>query len=289
MINSMTAFARCKDQGKWGAITWEIRSVNHRFLDGSFRLPESLRNLELNLRELLRSNISRGRVECFLRYQPGDAAELQLSLNTNLVQQLSKAVQKVNQQLKEPTSAINPLHLLSWNNVLQISETEATFVNNKVMKLFEQTVKELVKVRKQEGAALKKILLQRLQSITAEIAKIKKLLPAIMQQQRTKLLTRLNEIKAEVEPSRLEQELVYLAQKADVAEELDRLTIHVQEVKRVLNSNGAMGKRLDFLMQELNREANTLSSKSADNKTTHAAVELKVLIEEMREQVQNIE
>jgi uncharacterized protein (TIGR00255 family) len=284
----MTAFARCSNQGKWGAATWEIRSVNHRFLDCSFRLPESFRKLELDLRELAREYLSRGRIECFLQYQAGEASDLKLSLNTNLVKQLINAVDKIEKQSNRPLATINPIHILSWNNVLQISEADSKFANEKIIKLFIQTLKKLNMARKQEGAVLKKLISQRLQAVLTETTKVKKILPTIIKQQREKLLARLAEIKTELDQSRLEQEMVYFAQKIDVAEELDRIVIHVQEVKRILNTGGVIGKRLDFLMQELNREANTLASKSVNKKTTHAAVELKVLIEQMREQVQNI-
>lgn len=289
MIKSMTAFARCSGQGKWGSLTWEIRSVNHRYLDCSFRLPESLRKLELDLRELARQHLNRGRIECFLQYQPGDASQLKSSLNTNLVKQLAKAANTIKTQIEYPLAAINPMHILSWNNVLQIAETDSKLVHEKTIKLFVRALQELVTVRNKEGSTLKSLITQRLQAVLIEISKVKKLLPMILKQQRAKLLSRLNEIKTELDIPRLEQEMIFFAHKIDVAEELDRLVIHVQEVKRVLKTGGVIGKRLDFLMQELNREANTLASKSVDRKSTHAAVELKVLIEQMREQVQNIE
>ena len=184
MITSMTAFARCTSQGKWGAATWEIRSVNHRFLDCSFRLPESFRKLELDLRELAREHLSRGRIECFLQYQAGEASGLKLSLNTNLVNQLINAADKIEKQSSRPLSTINPMHILSWNNVLQTSETDSKFANEKITKLFMQTLKELVTVRKQEGAVLKKLITKRLQAVLVEISKVKKLLPSIIKQQK---------------------------------------------------------------------------------------------------------
>jgi uncharacterized protein (TIGR00255 family) len=288
MIKSMTAFARCSDHGKWGNAVWEIRAVNHRFLDCSFRLPESFRKLELDLRELIRNHLTRGRIECFLHYKEGENSALELSLNTNLVKKLINAAEQIGKASKTPLSTINPLQILSWNNVLQISETDSKIVNEKIVKLFIETLKKLDAVRKQEGNILKKLIIKRLLSVLAEINKIKKILPIILKLQREKLLAHLAEIKTELDHSRLEHEMVYFAQKINIAEELDRLAIHVQEVKRILNEGGDVGKRLDFLMQELNREANTLASKSVNKKTTHAAVELKVLIEEMREQVQNI-
>jgi uncharacterized protein (TIGR00255 family) len=289
MIKSMTGFARGSKQGKWGTATWEIRSVNHRFLDCSFRLPESLRKLELDLRELVRQYLSRGRIECFLQFQPGEGAQLKATLNTNLVKQLAGAAEKIEKQIKSPLSKINPMHILSWNNVLQISEVDSKIIHEQIIKLFIQTLKELVTVRSKEGAVLKNLIKQRLQAILIEVNKVKKLLPNIIKQQRSRLLSHLKEIKTELDAARLEQEMVYFAQKIDVAEELERIEIHVQEVKRILQTGGIIGKRLDFLMQELNREANTLASKSVAKSTTHAAVELKVLIEQMREQVQNIE
>ncbi|MDG1772951.1 MAG: YicC family protein [Oceanicoccus sp.] len=289
MIRSMTAFARQASQHDWGSLIWEIRSVNHRYLEPSFKLPESMRRLENDLRERLRKTLSRGKVECSLRvqFQAGGGSS-QLSINTELLTQLISAGESVQQQLNEP-SALNPLQLLQWPGIMSEPETDSDLMCEQALALFQVTLEQLVESREREGAALKLFIEQRLDTIGDITAAVKQQLPKILQAQRQKLQERLQELKTELNEDRLEQEMVILAQKADVDEELDRLDAHLIEVRRVLNKGGACGRRLDFLMQELNREANTLSSKSIVTDTTQAAVELKVLIEQMREQIQNIE
>ncbi len=289
MIRSMTAFARQASQHDWGSLIWEIRSVNHRYLEPSFKLPESMRRLENDLRERLRKTLSRGKVECSLRvqFQAGGGSS-QLSINTELLTQLISAGESVQQQLNEP-SALNPLQLLQWPGIMSEPETDSDLMCEQALALFQVTLEQLVESREREGAALKLFIEQRLDTIGDITAAVKQQLPKILQAQRQKLQERLQELKTELNEDRLEQEMVILAQKADVDEELDRLDAHLIEVRRVLNKGDACGRRLDFLMQELNREANTLSSKSIVTDTTQAAVELKVLIEQMREQIQNIE
>lgn len=289
MIRSMTAFARQASQHDWGSLIWEIRSVNHRYLEPSFKLPESMRRLENDLRERLRKTLSRGKVECSLRvqFQAGGGSS-QLSINTELLTQLISAGESVQQQLNEP-SVLNPLQLLQWPGIMSEPETDSDLMCEQALALFQVTLEQLVESREREGAALKLFIEQRLDTIGDITAAVKQQLPKILQAQRQKLQERLQELKTELNEDRLEQEMVILAQKADVDEELDRLDAHLIEVRRVLNKGGACGRRLDFLMQELNREANTLSSKSIVTDTTQAAVELKVLIEQMREQIQNIE
>lgn len=285
----MTSFAHRSEQGNWGSAVWEIRSLNHRYFDCSFHLPESLRNLESELRESLRSQLTRGKIDCYLRYQPGDAVKLKLSLNTNLVKQLAIAADKLKHQFKNSLSAVDPIRVLSWHDVLQISETESQLVHKKIIKLFEQTLAEVIAIRKREGSSLGKLIVQRLQNVLLEVSKIKKLLPVIVKNRKVKLLSHLEEVKMKLDVGRLEQEMVFFAQKIDVTEEIERMELHVQEVRRMLKQGGVVGKGLDFLMQELNREANTLASKSVDKRVTHGAVEIKILVEQMREQVQNIE
>ncbi len=289
MIRSMTSFSRQASQHDWGSLVWEIRSVNHRYLEPSFKLPESMRRLENDLREKLRKTLSRGKVECSLRvqFQAGGESN-QLTVNTDLLTQLIQAGESVQNQLKEP-SALNPLQLLQWPGIMSEPETDSDLICEQALALFQGTLEQLVESREREGAALKQFIEQRLDSIGDITVAVKHQLPQILQAQRKKLQERLEELKAELNEDRLEQEMVILAQKADVDEELDRLDAHLVEVRRVLNKGGACGRRLDFLMQELNREANTLSSKSIVTDTTQAAVELKVLIEQMREQIQNIE
>jgi uncharacterized protein (TIGR00255 family) len=289
MIKSMTSFAHHSEQGNWGSAVWEIRCLNHRYFDCSFHLPESLRNLESELRESLRSQLTRGKIDCYLRYQPGEAVKLKLSLNTDLVKQLAVAANKLKAQFKNSLSSVDPMRVLLWHDVLQISETESELVRKKIIKLFEQTLAGVIIIRKREGSSLGKLIVQRLQNVLLEIGKIKKLLPLIIKSRKEKLLSHLEEVKVELDASRLEQEMVFFAQKIDVTEEIERMELHIQEIQRILKQGGVVGKGLDFLMQELNRDANTLASKSVDKRVTHAAVEIKILVEQMREQVQNIE
>jgi uncharacterized protein (TIGR00255 family) len=288
MPNSMTAFARNEEQGAWGSATWEIRSVNHRFLEISYKMPEVLRNLEPGLREIAQKNLARGKVDCFLQYKPKNSTGA-LTLNTELIQQLQTTLLKLDQHIKQPIAPINPLQLLSWNNVLQAEEHDHSTAHKKILNLFNKTLHSLVNMRKQEGAMLKNIITTRLSTIKLEAAKVKKLLPKSLLQQRNKLLQKLEVVKQELDTNRLEQEMVYFTQKIDVTEELDRLLIHVQEMQNTIKQSTAIGKKLDFLTQELNREANTLAAKSPDSAISHIAVAIKVLIEQVREQIQNIE
>jgi uncharacterized protein (TIGR00255 family) len=289
MIRSMTAFARQASQQERGDVVWEIRSVNHRYLEPNFKLPESMRQIENELREKLRNSLSRGKIECSLRLQQqaqGDGA--QLSINTPLLSQIIQAGESVQKQLHEP-SAINPLQLLQWPGVISEQQTDTDALCEGVLGIFQVALEQLIESRTREGETLKQFIEQRLDTIATITDAIRHQMPDILAAQRQKLLDRVKDLQVELDSERLEQEVVLLAQKADVDEELDRLDTHIQEVRRVLNKGEACGRRLDFLMQELNREANTLSSKSIVSDTTQAAVELKVLIEQMREQIQNIE
>ncbi|MDH2433254.1 YicC family protein [Pokkaliibacter sp. MBI-7] len=287
MTQSMTAFARKEIQQEWGTLVWEIRSVNHRYLEPILRLPDNLRELETGLREKLRQQLSRGKVECTLRFQAA-AGQGSMVINEPLLQSLLDACDQV-QTLLPKAGKLNPLEVLQWPGVLQSSEHDLAEVQAEALDQFDEALAELVQGRQREGGELAQLILQRLTAMSSIVAKVRDLLPAILERQRQQLLDKFAELQIELDPTRLEQEMVLLAQKADVAEELDRLDTHIQEVKRVLRQSGSIGRRLDFLMQELNREANTLSSKSIVADTTQQAVELKVLIEQMREQVQNIE
>lgn len=289
MIRSMTAFARQTVQQEWGTLVWEIRSVNHRYLEPSLKLPESMRHLENKLREKLRNTLKRGKVECSLRLQTQTTNNTgQLNVNAALLEQLIAAGETVQNKLQQP-AALNPLELLQWPGIITEPDTDKDMICEQALSSFQAALEQLVASREREGAALKQFIEQRLDNIADITCAVKQQLPSILQAQRTKLQDRLTELKADFNNDRLEQEMVILAQKADVDEELDRLSAHLTEVRRVLNKGNDCGRRLDFLMQELNREANTLSSKSIVSDTTQAAVELKVLIEQMREQVQNIE
>lgn len=284
----MTASARCKDQGAWGEATWEIRSVNHRFLDCHIHLPDFLSLLETDIREIIRTKLQRGRIDCYLRYKPSAKTELRFAVDENLLGELAKSIALVQSKLGE-SAPVDPISILSWPHIIKQEESNAGLADAAILSLLKQALKDLVTARAREGAALKVVIERILATIEKEIAKIKHQLPQVLHSAKQKINARFAELKINLDPVRLEQEIVLFAQKADVTEELDRLEIHIKEFNRVLASGRGVGKRLDFLTQELNRETNTLASKSVDAKITQAAVEVKVLIEQIREQVQNLE
>ena len=288
MVHSMTAFSRQQLEREWGSLTWEIRSVNHRYLEPSVRLPENFRNLENPIRKQLRDKLYRGKIECQLRLRTVESNQIDWHLNLDLISQLTKANSEINNNIGGDYK-LSSLDILKWPGVISDQSIDEEIFNKEAMELFEKALDDLMVVREREGASLREAILKRIASIQGIIDSIQANMPSIILKQKENLLNKLEEIKAEFEPIRLEQEITLLAQKADVDEELDRLNSHLQEAKRVLDSSGQIGRRLDFLMQELNREANTLSSKSIVVETTQSAVELKVLIEQMREQIQNIE
>jgi uncharacterized protein (TIGR00255 family) len=287
MTRSMTAFARQELQQPWGSLTWEIRSVNHRYLEPHLRLPDSLRDIEGALREKLRRALSRGKVECTLRFVPEAGAQT-LRVDTARTRELIAAAQEV-RALMPDAAPLDTFQVLGWPGVLVETQLDMEAVRRAALELFDRALNDLARGREREGTELRQLIEQRLDTIADIVAEVRALMPAILDAQRETLRARIAELKVEADPMRLEQELVLIAQRADVDEEMDRLDTHVQEVRRVLGQSGPIGRRLDFLMQELNREANTLSSKSIVAATTQRAVELKVLIEQMREQIQNIE
>ncbi len=287
MTHSMTAFTRQEAQYPWGSLSWEIRSVNQRFLEPHFRLPETLRELEPAIRELQRKQLNRGKVESVLRFQPAQVSD-QFSINETLIKQLAGAAESISSHLQNPAK-INPLELMQWPGVLQNEEVDQDEIKKAALELYKQGLKDLIKARAREGEELANLIVQRLNGIDEIVKQVRAALPGILERQRQQILEKLETIKEELDPARIEQEMVILANKTDVAEELDRLDTHVTEVRRILKKKDPIGRRLDFLMQELNREANTLASKSIVTETTQCAVELKVLIEQMREQIQNIE
>ena len=289
MPRSMTGFARREAKLPWGTLVWEIRSVNHRYLEPSFRLPEDFREIEPNLREAMRKALQRGKVEASLSVQWEQEGESEVGINLDKVTQLTKAAQQINGLLGEVAAPVNALEILRWPGVIQKQELDREQIHKEALDLFESALEGLIEHRTREGAELEQLILQRLDGVSAQVVTVRARMPEILAAQREKLQTKLAALQIDLDPERLEQEVVMLAQKADVDEELDRLDTHVIEVKRSLKQTDSLGRRLDFLMQELNREANTLSSKSIVSDTTQAAVELKVLIEQMREQVQNIE
>lgn len=288
MISSMTAFARQEHTDTWGALTLELRSVNHRYLDIGQRLPDELRVLEGRIREQLQNQLNRGKVDIQIRYQPAQHASGDLQLDATLIGQLAVASEQVKQYFPEHRP-VSTLEIMRWPGVLQIPQVDPEILHAKTMELLDAAIAELIRARQREGEKLSLILAQRCDGIGEIVKQMRTLIPEIKQAWRDKLQTRLAEVKGELDPGRLEQEMVIMAQKIDVDEELDRLETHVAEVKHGLKSSKPIGRRLDFLMQELNREANTLGSKSVDARTGTASVDLKVLIEQMREQVQNIE
>jgi uncharacterized protein (TIGR00255 family) len=284
----MTAFARQETRGDWGVLTCEIRTVNHRYLEPSFRLPECLRGLENDFREQLRKQLKRGKVDVSLRLYTSDQAQHRFAIDEPLTQALNDAAKRINRILDNPAH-ISALDILRWPGVMATPEQDYTEAKAAAASLFEQTTNELVAARTREGERLLAILEQRLAAIHAQVADVRERMPPLLRAQEQQLRERFEKAKIELDPERIAQEMVMLAQKSDVAEELDRLDAHVAEVRDTLASEGAIGRRLDFLMQELNREANTLSSKSIDAGLTRAAVDLKVWVEQLREQVQNIE
>ncbi|OZG74247.1 YicC family protein [Hahella sp. CCB-MM4] len=288
MIRSMTAYARQDARGEWGTLTWELRSVNHRYLEPVFRIPEALRDIEPALRDRLRHYVQRGKLECQLKFQPEAQGSGSFSVNVELAAELNHAVNQINRLLDNPAH-INAFDFINWPGVMVSEETDLEPVKEEAVNLFNQALSQLVDTREREGGRIHPMLDDRLNSIAGIVEKVREKMPHILERQNEALKSRFEELQLDVDPTRLEQELVMVSQKADVAEELDRLEAHVHEVKDVLTKKEPVGRRLDFLMQELNREANTLSSKSLVTETTQFAVELKVLIEQMREQVQNIE
>ncbi|WP_039912260.1 YicC/YloC family endoribonuclease [Cellvibrio mixtus] len=289
MPRSMTGFARREAKLPWGTLVWEIRSVNHRYLEPSFRLPEDFREIEPYLRDAMRKALQRGKVEASLSVQWEQEGESELGINLSKVAQLTKSAQQINGLLGAAAAPVNALDILRWPGVIQKQELDREALHRAALDLFESALEGLIEHRSREGAELEQLIINRLASVSTHVAAVRSRMPEILAAQREKLQTKLAAIQIDLAPERLEQEVVLLAQKADVDEELDRLDTHVIEVKRSLKQTDSLGRRLDFLMQELNREANTLSSKSVVSETTQAAVELKVLIEQMREQVQNIE
>ena len=287
MPSSMTAFARLGTQQNWGTATWEIRSVNHRYLETHFRMPDTLRELEMALRELARKHLQRGKLDISLQLHLA-AADGELDLNQNLAEQLIHASEQIADTMNNP-APLSPLEVMRWPGVLKEPEVDQEVLKKDLLILFENTLEQLHEGRRREGAKLHTIIEQRLVAIEKEVAAVRQVLPELLAAQKQKLHVRLAEVSANLDNERLEQEVVILAQKADVDEELDRLNAHVTEIRRVLSRDEPAGRRLDFLMQELNREANTLGSKSIAGITTQSAVELKVLIEQIREQIQNIE
>lgn len=288
MTCSMTAFSRIRDKDENGELIWEIRSVNHRFLEVMVRLPEELRALDPIVRERVSKRLGRGKLDCTLRYNPAGEAAAAVRINDRLARQIISATQEIGQMLHDST-ALRAMDILRWPGVLEQEERNLSPVQQRAGELLDKALDDLIDSRRREGERLAELIVQRCHSMRGEVEKVKQLMPRILQTIRDRLRARLAEVASELDEGRLEQEMALLAQRLDVDEEMDRLSTHLDEVERVLQRDEPVGRRLDFLMQELNREANTLSSKSNDVESTRVGVELKVLIEQIREQVQNIE
>ena len=287
MIASMTGFARREVAGSWGSLTCELRSVNHRYLEPGFRLPEELRPLESDLRQLLAKNLKRGKIDCTIHLRGAQAAERELRVDAGALARVSAALNQVIASV--PGSTVDAVEVLRWPGVIEAanSDSEALLVAGRA--LFQQTLDDLGAMRGREGKRLGELIEQRCANLIGLVAQVRTRLPEIQVRVRTRLNERVAELAANVDRDRIEQEVVLQLQRIDVAEELDRIGGHIEETRRVMGSGEAAGRRLDFLMQELNREANTLASKSQDLDTTRITVDMKVMIEQMREQVQNIE
>lgn len=289
MILSMTGFARREIQGSFGTLSCELRSLNHRYLELGLRLPDELRQAENAVREKIQGQVRRGKVDASIRWTPPlVGTQDHIDINENLLRALHQAAKQITSTLHIDL-AVSTFDYLKWPGVIQAPQIDQAQLLDTILSLTQDTLQDLSDSRAREGAKLRELLLQRLDAIAQIAVEVKARIPVVLAEYRNRLGERLAELRDKVDPARLEQEIVLFATRSDVAEELDRLNTHVAEVRRILNHSEAAGRRLDFMMQEFNREANTLGSKSVDVQCTQAAVSLKVLIEQMREQVQNIE
>jgi len=288
MMRSMTAFARQEADTDYGSLTWEIRSLNHRYLELGLRLPEELRPMESAVRERVNARLGRGKVECSCRFRPATGGVAPVEVDEDNLSRVLAACEDVSSRLPQAVP-LNPLELLRWPGVVREQALDTGPLLQAALALLDKALDELLLSREREGEQIRSILLQRCEDMSALVVQARGYLPEIRTGLREKLQARLADLGVDVDPGRFEQELVIQLQKIDVDEEMDRLESHIGEVRRVLNREEPVGRRLDFLMQELNREANTLGSKSVVTETSNISVELKVLIEQMREQVQNAE
>lgn len=284
----MTAFARQEQQTEQGSLTWEIRSVNHRYLEVALRLDEKFRPLEMKIRKLFSDKLGRGKVDAVLRYKAPEQQQASLDVDNDLAKSVVNSCEKL-ANIADNAAPLDMLKVLQWPGVIISNPLDQAALNKAVMTALKLAVDELIVTRETEGSALQIMIEQRCNDINAIAIDVRERMPEILAQHSQRLSDRVAELQINLDAERLEQEMVVLAQKSDVAEELDRLQSHIVEVENVLKRDEPVGRRLDFLMQELNREANTLASKSIDSGTTRHSVDLKVLIEQMREQIQNIE
>ena len=288
MIRSMTAFGRAEQDTEWGVATWELRSVNNRYLDVAPKLPEDLRRLEPEVRGRVRAQLHRGKVDCHLRVSYRSEAEAGFELDPELARHVVEAAREVEGLMERP-GPVNAIDILRWPGVIRPRSVDLEKVAADVLQCLDVALVDLDGARHREGAKIFAMLTQRMDAIRNLVDDARSRAPDATGTARSRLADRLAQLEVEVDRERLEQEIAIIAQKADVAEELDRLEAHLAEVRRVLGNDLPAGRRLDFLMQELNREANTLGAKSIDTGGVLAGVDLKVLIEQMREQIQNVE
>jgi len=288
MLHSMTGFARQSVESAIGALTWELRAVNHRYLDVQFKLPDEMRPQEQIFRQHVTASLSRGKIECALNFRRAFDRQEELQINTELVGLIGRRIKQMSAQLPA-TGAVNPFDVMRWPGVVQQQEVDAGPLFEEALELLKKSLDAMQSMRASEGARIAEMLESRCADIEEISKSVRTRMPDVLEAARVRQRERIDKLDVEADPARLEVELALIAQKLDVDEELDRLDSHLVEIREVLQHDEPVGRRLDFLMQELNREANTLGSKSNDTETTRAAVELKVLIEQMREQIQNVE
>ena len=288
MLHSMTGFARQSVESDIGTLTWELRAVNHRYLDVQLKLPEELRPQETEFRQLVGQTLSRGKVECSLNFRRALNQSQEMRLDLELIKLIGSRINDMKVKLND-IGHVDPIDLLRWPGVIQQVEIDAEPLFAEAGALLETTLAAMADMRASEGERIAEMIESRCDDIEKLAAGVKARMPEVLEASRQKQRDRIEKLDIDADPARLETELALIATKLDVDEEIDRLGSHVTEIREVLKKDEPVGRRLDFLMQELNREANTLGSKSGDTETTKAAVELKVLIEQMREQIQNIE
>ena len=288
MILSMTGYASQEYNTSGGILLLELRSVNHRYLELQLKLDDNLRSFEASVRELIQAKLGRGKVDCRLSLVRNIAADSAPQLNHSVLQQIAENAKTAAQYFPH-TQPVNMLEILQMPGVISTTALDADALETDLKTVLNTVLQDLVAAKSREGEKLKTIILDRLQEVESLVAKVKPMMPALVKQYQEKLTAKLREAHASNDDERIRQEMVLFVQRIDVDEELVRLTAHIAEVKRILNASAAAGKRLDFLMQEMNREANTLGSKSVAIETSQISMELKVLIEQMREQIQNIE
>ena len=286
MISSMTGFAKTAETADFGTLDWEVRSVNHRYLEVFARLPDPFRSFEAAVRALIQKYVKRGKIDVVLQFTP-NAMQASFDIDQLVLAQLNAAILQVKSILPEAT--VNALDVLRWNQVMKSTSVSMDNAETVLLALLEKTLKQFVIARQREGQSLRAVLLAICAQMEVQADKISQRLPEVMVHERKRITDKFAELAMTVDADRLEQEMVWIMQKADIAEELQRLQVHITEVRRVLMEDSVVGRRLDFLMQELNREVNTMASKSLDSETTQATVEMKVQIEQLREQVQNLE